>query len=245
MGRWPDTREALEAFQVSLAEEHPDPWRMPSGSYTVGGAFVAFSTRDDPSPVERAWGAAVCGVERIVVRADVSAGYEPGYLALREGSLLEEAVRGLPVTPNVLLVDASGRDHPRGGGLALHLGAVLDVPTVGVTDRPLASEVVEGMLVLGGEVVGCEVRTRAGARPVFAHAAWRTDVETARAVVLASVAGSRTPEPLRRARFLARSARARDEGRLPPGWRMDQLAEPRFPGGARAGGGLSLGAVGA
>lgn len=243
MGRWPDTREALEAVQASLASEHPDPWRVPSDSYALGATFVAFSTRRDPSP-ERAWAAAVCGPDRVVVRTEVHAAYEPGYLALREGPLLEEAVRALPRAPDVLLVNASGRDHPRGAGLALHLGAVLDVPTIGVTDRPLAAEVAEGRLVLGGEEVGCEVRTRAGARPVFAHAAWRTDATTARAVVLASATAARTPEALRRARFLARSARARDEGRLPPGWRMDALAEPRFPGGTRSGG-LSLGPAGA
>ena len=35
------------------------------------------------------------------------------------------------------LVDTTGRDHPRRAGLATSLGAVLDLPTVGVTHRPL------------------------------------------------------------------------------------------------------------
>jgi deoxyribonuclease V len=230
VGRWPETREALEEVQLELAAERPEPWRATSGSCSVAAAFVAFSTRADPSPIERAWAAAVCGAERAVACTDVRVAYEPGYLAMREGPLLEAVVRELPMAPDVLLVNASGRDHPRGAGLALHLGAVLGVPTVGVTDRPLVADVVEERLMLGGEVVGCSVRTRAGARPVFAHAAWRTDVETARAVVTASAGAARTPEPLRRARFVARSRRARDEGRLPPGWQMDRLAEPRFPG---------------
>jgi deoxyinosine 3'endonuclease (endonuclease V) len=42
-------------------------------------------------------------------------------------------VRALPVVPEVLVVNATGRDHPRRAGLALHLGAVLRLPTVGVT----------------------------------------------------------------------------------------------------------------
>ena len=50
--------------------------------------------------------------------------YEPGLLALREGPLLEEAINALPQTPDVLLVNATGRDHPQRAGLALHLGAV-------------------------------------------------------------------------------------------------------------------------
>src|SRR2546425_8294960 len=40
--------------------------------------------------------------------------------------------------PDVVLVAGAGKDHPRRAGLALHLGAVLDVPTVGVTDDPLS-----------------------------------------------------------------------------------------------------------
>jgi deoxyribonuclease V len=40
------------------------------------------------------------------------------------------------------------------------------------------------------------------------HAAWRTDPETAVAVVRASLCSARTPEPLRAARTAARSARA-------------------------------------
>jgi deoxyribonuclease V len=53
------------------------------------------------------------------------------------------------------------------------------------------------------------VRTAAGARPVAAHAAWRTDPATAAALVLATATAARTPEPLREARRRARVARSR------------------------------------
>jgi deoxyribonuclease V len=132
--------------------------------------------------------------------------YEPGLLALREGALLEAALRALPELPDVLLVDATGRDHPRRAGLALQLGAMLELPTVGVTHSPL---------MLGGELVGCWLRTRAGTRPLAIHAAWRIHPDTAANVVLA-VSRVRTPEPLRRARRRAREARAtnkRDDSR--------------------------------
>jgi deoxyinosine 3'endonuclease (endonuclease V) len=69
--------------------------------------------------------------------ADQERLYRPGFLAPREGPLLEAAVRSLPRLPEVLLVDASGRDHPRRAGLALQLGTQLGVPTAGVTHRPL------------------------------------------------------------------------------------------------------------
>jgi deoxyribonuclease V len=149
--------------------------------------------------------------------------YVPGHLALREGPLLERAVRELETAFDVLLVNATGRDHPRGAGLALHLGAVVDVPTVGVTDRPLVAEPEAEpgddlgswvRLLLDGEVVGLVVRTRARARPVVVHAGWRTDPQVVRSIVLAASGRARTPEPIRRARHLARSARAAVEGRL-------------------------------
>jgi hypothetical protein len=69
-------------------------------------------------------------------------------------------VRALPIVPKVLLVNATGRDHPRRAGLALHLGAVLGLPTVGVTTRPLVAkgpwpvDQRGATLWLGGEVVG-------------------------------------------------------------------------------------------
>jgi len=156
-----------------------------------------------------------------VVEGSAGAAYEPGLLALREGPLLEAAVRALPRLPQVLLVDATGRDHPRRAGLALHLGAVLDIPTVGVTDRPLVAagplpedrRGARSPLFLEGELVGYWVRTRTGVRPVCAHAAWRTDPEVAARVVLQLVTRYRTPEPLRAARAAARAARARS---LPP-----------------------------
>jgi len=137
-------------------------------------------------------------------------------LAVREGPLLEQAVGALPIAPEVLVVNATGRDHPRRAGLALHLGAVLGLPTVGVTTRPLVAQGgwpadqrgATAPLRLGGEVVGCWVRTRAGAKPVAVHAAWQTEVQAAVQVVLAATRRARTPEPLRRARTLARTRRA-------------------------------------
>jgi deoxyribonuclease V len=129
---------------------------------------------------------------------------------------MEEAVGHLPESPDCLLVNATGRDHPRGAGLALHLGAILDVPTAGVTHRLLLAEGewppdeqdATSPFRLGGEVVGYWLCTRQGTRPLAVHAAWRTDPESAVDVVLASLGRARTPEPLRRARQAARVARS-------------------------------------
>jgi deoxyribonuclease V len=155
-------------------------------------------------------------VENVVVTGHADAAYEPGLLALREGLLLEAAIRALTQVPDVLLVNATARDHPRAAGLALHLGAILRLATVGVTHRPLLAAGVwppdepgaRSPLVLGEETVGCWLRTRQHARPLAVHPGWRTDLDTACAVVLAAVRRARSPEPLREARRVARRARS-------------------------------------
>jgi deoxyribonuclease V len=155
-------------------------------------------------------------IEQTVVRQAVGAAYRPGLLALREGPVLAAAVSALHHTPDVLLVDASGADHPRRAGLAVHLGWALDLPTVGITRRPLRARGPDpdptrgawAPLTLDGDTVAAAVCTRTGTRPVIAHAAWRTTVETAVAVALAaSTEGARAPVPLQEARRVAREAR--------------------------------------
>ncbi len=125
-------------------------------------------------------------------------------------------MRALPERPEVLIVNAGGRDHPRGAGLALHLGATLDLPSVGVTDRPLLASGVPptdergatSPLELEGREVARWLRTRRNARPVVVHPGWRTDLDAAVTVVTRATRRARTPEPLRRARRAAREARA-------------------------------------
>jgi deoxyribonuclease V len=237
---WPATAGELVAEQRRLGAAAPEAWLPPDRRWWVAGCFVCSPSGKEGAGAagDSGWaGAALVGgpSERTIRLAagPLGAPYEAGLLALREGPLLVDAVRALPARPDVLLVDASGRDHPRRAGLALHLGALLDLPTVGVTHRPLlaAGEWPEARrgawspLLLEGERVGCWLCTRDGARPLAVHAGWRTDPEIAVAVVLRATGGAaRTPEPLRLARQVARTARAVAEGRVGAGG-------PGFAGG--------------
>ena len=221
---WSSSTAELVRAQRELAALEPPRWRPRSPLALVAGCYLCFERGEAGRgrAGERGWAAAVLMrgnrrlLESAVVGGAAGAAYEPGLLALREGPLLETAVRALGERPEVLLCNATGRDHPRGAGLALHLGAVLEIPSVGVTDRTLAAdgrqpEAERGSTspaFLGGVEVARLMRTRAGARPVVVHPGWRTELDTAAAVVLASTRRARTPEPLRRARSLARHARA-------------------------------------
>jgi deoxyribonuclease V len=229
---WPADPDGLVAAQHDLARQEPSGWTPAAGEPRLGGCWVCFprgltgrGTAGDP-----AWCAAVVvaggrTLAERTTRARASGPYLPGLLALRAGPLLDAVVRPLLAehvqgdAPDVLLLDAGGRDHPRRAGLAIHLGAEVGIPTVGVTHRPLLAvgpwpadrQGATSPLLLDGDVVGHWVRTRAGTRPLAVHPGWRVDPEQAVSLVLtATAAGRRTPEPLRRARHLARSLRADD-----------------------------------
>jgi len=214
---WPCSADALVARQLELAQATPPPW-LPAPGYDVGGCFVCFPRGPTGAGAagDPAWAAAAGHATCVVVTGAAGAPFEPGMLALREGPLLAQAVTALPARRQVLLVNASGRDHPRRAGLALQLGAVLGIPTVGVTHRPLLARGgwpeerrgATSTLAIDVEPVAAWLRTRAGARPLVVHPGWRTDLPTAVAVVARAARRARTPEPLRLARRAARTARA-------------------------------------
>jgi deoxyribonuclease V len=214
---WPASADELVDVQRALADAEPPPWRLRDQA-VIGACFVcsARGKAGQGSAGDPLWAAAATPGATAVITAEAGAPYRAGLLALREGPALETAVRALDQAPDALLVDGTGRDHPRGAGLALHLGSVLELPTVGVTHRPLLADGswpddepgARSPLLLDGAVVGYWLRTRPGTRPLAVHAAWRTDPEAAVEIVLSSLAAHRAPEPLRRARRAAREARA-------------------------------------
>jgi deoxyribonuclease V len=218
---WPSEPAELIARQQELARTQPAPWTPPD-SVLIGGVWTCFprGLTGPGSAADRAWTAALVLDHGRVVAQELATGhaagpYLPGLLALRLGPLWEHVVRRLHPVPDVLLVDATGRDHPRHAGLALQLGAVLDLATVGVTHRPLTASGdwpadergATSPLTIGSDQVAAWLRTRKGTRPLVVHPGWRTDLPTAIRIVSASLAGHRTPEPLRAARRLARRAR--------------------------------------
>lgn len=217
------SREELIAIQTELAKARPDLWHISDGMRSVAGCFICYPKKHEGKGAagDPCWAAAVLLKDGRPAAMEVARGcapeaYEPGLLILREGPLLEAVVRRLPEPPDVLLVNATGRDHPRRAGMALHLGARLSLPTVGVTRNPLIAEGPwpsdergsYSPLRIGDEIVGCWLRTRRGSAPLAVHAAWRTTAETAAMVVMAATGRWRTPEPLRLARRAARLARA-------------------------------------
>jgi deoxyribonuclease V len=125
----------------------------------------------------------------------------------------------LETDPDVILCDGQGVAHPRGFGLACHLGLMVEKPTVGCAKSRLvgqSSEVGEAKgcyadLWHEKRVIGAVVRTRSGVKPMFVSPGHRMTLEASLRVVFACCKKYRAPEPIRLAHALVNRARKQEE----------------------------------
>ena len=133
--------------------------------------------------------------------------YVPGLLSFREAPAVLAALAGLAVPPDLLLCDGQGRAHPRGLGLACHVGLWADVPTIGVAKSRLCGEHrppggrrgCRTQLRHEGRVVGAVVRTRTGVKPLYVSVGHRVVLADAVRWTLRCCRGVRLPAPAREA----------------------------------------------
>ncbi|MCL4396066.1 MAG: deoxyribonuclease V [Chloroflexi bacterium] len=150
-------------------------------------------------------------VEAAVARAPVKMPYIPGLLAFREVPVVLRALRRLRHTPDVIVVDGHGRAHPRGMGIASHLGIVIDRPTIGCAKSVLCGEALTPANKVGAwtpliyeeRTIGAVLRTRTATRPVYVSVGHRTTLAQAIEVVMGCCRGYRLPETTRWAHRIA------------------------------------------
>lgn len=147
--------------------------------------------------------------------------YIPGLLSFREAPAYLEALKALPEAPEALLVDGQGIAHPRGLGIASHLGVHLGLPSIGVAksllfgrpEGPLPQGAGSAVRLLApdGRPIGYAYRSRTGVRPLYVSPGHRVGLEEALALVKGLPTRFRLPEPLRLAHLEAlRALRALD-----------------------------------
>ncbi len=137
--------------------------------------------------------------------------YVSTLLAFREVPAAFSAIKKLRLQPDVILVDGHGKAHPYGCGFASHLGLILKMPTIGVAKSRLVGETKRAgsrvFVVLDGEVVGEEVTTQKGSKPIYVSVGHLISLQTAIAIVKHCSRESRIPEPIRQAHNLASKER--------------------------------------
>jgi len=148
-------------------------------------------------------------VEFQVVHVKTCFPYIPTLLSFREIPPVYSAIKKLHNKPDVFLVDGQGFAHPYGLGFASHLGLILDKPTIGVAKSLLCGKVEQNVeygwapLKYKGEVIGAEVVTKQGTKPVYVSVGHRVSLKRATEIVLECTGKYRLPEPIRRAHITA------------------------------------------
>lgn len=131
--------------------------------------------------------------------------YIPGFLSFREIPVIMDALLLLEIEPDIIICDGQGIAHPRGMGLASHIGVLFGKATIGCAKSRLVGEYEEPGVEKGcasalsyrGRVVGYVVRTRRGVKPVFVSPGNLISLETAVKIIIECARGRRIPEPLR------------------------------------------------
>jgi len=132
--------------------------------------------------------------------------YIPGLLSFREIPVILEALSCLAEPPGLLMVDGQGIAHPRGLGIAAHLGVLTGLPSIGVAKSLLTGRFVEPDTSRGDtsllvdkqdKRIGTVLRSRDNVNPLFISPGHRIDHDTAVAVTLRCLRGYRLPEPTR------------------------------------------------
>jgi endonuclease III related protein len=224
--RWPKNYKSAVALQGKLRErlvtgKAPKDVRLVAGvdvSYDKGSelyhAGVVVLSYPGLEVVEEAWAS-----------GKSSFPYIPGLLSFREGPISLAAFKKLKHRPDLVIFDGQGFAHPRGFGLACHIGLLLDIPSIGCAKSVLVGQYKEpgkkrgssSVLVYKGETVGRALRTRDSVKPVFVSVGHRMTLDAACAFVLGCAKGYRLPEPTRLAHLLVNMVRRGEQAKPSPG----------------------------
>ncbi len=213
---WPKTYQEAVALQEELRQRVrlvplPRPPRL------VAGADAICNRADT-----RIFGAVAVYrypelelVEEAGVAGECPFPYRTGLLSFREVPILAATLARLKKRPDVVLVDGQGIAHPRGLGLATHLGLVADMPTIGVAKSRLIGEGQEpareagsyNPLIWKEKLVGLILRTQTGKKPLYLSPGHRITLPECLEITLGCVTTYRLPLPVRQADLLSRRLR--------------------------------------
>ncbi|WP_049623953.1 deoxyribonuclease V [Frateuria defendens] len=194
------------AAQVRLADDFPSLRRL--AGVDVGFEEAGAITRAAAVLLDAA---SLQPLAETVARLPTRMPYIPGLLSFRELPAVLEALAALPETPDLVFVDGQGIAHPRGLGIAAHLGVASGLPAVGVAKSILVGthgELGERRgdrvpLRYRGREIGTVLRSKDRVRPLIVSPGHRVSLASAPQLVLACCTRYRLPEPTRLADRLA------------------------------------------
>lgn len=137
--------------------------------------------------------------------------YQPGLFFFREGEAIIRVLEKLEQEPDMLMIHGHGIAHPRGIGMASHIGLVFDKMAIGCSRKVLIGshrevDAKKGSyqpILFNNREIGYAYRSKDKVKPIYISPGHRCDLETTRNIIVRCLRGYRLPEPLRVAHLLA------------------------------------------
>ena len=132
--------------------------------------------------------------------------YIPGLLSYREGPLILQTLEKVEEEIDLFIFDGQGIAHPKGLGIASHLGVIIDKPAIGCAKNRLIGKYEEPGEAKGsksilkdenGKAIGSVLRTRDDTNPLFVSPGHKIGINEASDIILKCTTDYRLPEPIR------------------------------------------------
>lgn len=173
-------------------------------SYQEDRAFAALSIWDESSEIY---------THTIDMSVDLP--YIPSYLSFREMPAILKLLDDSEIIPDILMVDGNGILHPRGIGLATHIGVSRDIPSIGVAKSLLLGKLERdpdhvtpvSKVLHKGKVMGyAYLSSKRAKRPIYVSTGHKINLGSALDIV-ERYCVYKVPEPIRRAHTIATKAK--------------------------------------
>ena len=206
MHNWNISPQEAVKIQKSLAEK-VSYQKLPDKISTIAGFDVSYSYQlnkmvagvvilDYPSLKE---------IEKIFCISKISFPYIPGLLSFREAPIVVELISKYSLQADINIFDGHGIAHPRGMGLATHIGVILNIVSLGCAKKKLIGEYqlpeihrgAKSDLVYNDKIVGKALRTKDNVKPVFVSVGNRLSLDELPDFILSCTTKYRIPEPTR------------------------------------------------
>jgi len=160
--------------------------------------------------------------KEIIITDKIQFPYIPGYLSFREAPGILRLIEKDGQLADICIFDGHGIAHPRGLGIAAHIGVITRKPSIGCAKKKLIGNyempgTTKGDysdLIYKDKVTGAVVRTRDKVKPVYVSIGHLVNLKQSIRLILNCTTRYRLPEPTRLAHLAVTEHRKKIAGSL-------------------------------
>jgi len=140
--------------------------------------------------------------ETVTREVELTFPYIPGFLGFRESRAMISILNDLKKDFDVIMINGHGILHPRGFGLASHVGVMMDAPTIGLAKRLIVGSHIEGDTASAQPIIFRNETVGAFINGYYVSIGHKISLKTALKIVK-ETSIYKTPEPVRQAHIHA------------------------------------------